>query len=80
MLGLEELSEIDRRTVVIARLLERFLTQPFFTTSRFTGKEGKRVKLSDTLDGCKRILDGEFLNVPEKNLYMIGSIDEVEKP
>lgn len=80
MLGLEELSEIDRRTVVIARLLERFLTQPFFTTSRFTGKEGKRVKLSDTLDGCKRILDGEFLNVPEKNLYMIGSIDEVVKP
>lgn len=80
MLGLEELSEADRRTVAVARRLERFLTQPFFTTSRFTGKEGRLVKLSETLDGCMRILDGEFLHVPEKNLYMIGTIDEVEKP
>ncbi len=79
MLGLEELSETDRRTVAVARRLERFLTQPFFTTSRFTGKEGRSVKLSDTLDGCARILDGEFLDVPEKNLYMIGAIDEVKK-
>lgn len=79
MLGLEELSESDRQTVAIARRLERFLTQPFFTTSRFTGKKGRMVKLNDTLDGCQRILDGEFLQVPEKNLYMIGSIDEVEK-
>jgi len=80
MLGLEELSETDRRTVAIARRLERFLTQPFFTTSRFTGKEGRLVPLDETLNGCRRILDGEFLHVPEKNLYMIGSIDEVEKP
>lgn len=80
MLGLEELSEADRRTVAIARRLERFLTQPFFTTSRFTGKEGRLVPLNETLNGCKRILDGEYRNVPEKNLYMIGSIDEVEKP
>ncbi len=79
MLGLEELSEADRRTVAIARRLERFLTQPFFTTSRFTGKEGRLVPLAETLDGCRRILNGEYLNVPEKNLYMIGSIDEVKK-
>ncbi len=79
MLGLEELSEADRQTVAIARRLERFLTQPFFTTSRFTGKEGRSVPLHETLNGCSRILDGEFLDVPEKNLYMIGSIDEVEK-
>ncbi len=80
MLGLEELSETDRQTVAIARRLERFLTQPFFTTSRFTGKQGKRVRLIDTLDGCKRILAGEFLGVAEKELYMIGSIDEVKIP
>ncbi|MDA3971523.1 MAG: F0F1 ATP synthase subunit beta [Desulfobulbaceae bacterium] len=79
MLGLEELSEADRRMVAIARRLERFLTQPFFTTSRFTGKKGQRVKLSETLDGCKRILDGEFTDVPENHLYMIGTIDEVKK-
>ncbi len=79
MLGLEELSENDRQTVAIARRLERFLTQPFFTTSRFTGKKGRLVKLSDTLDGCRRILDGEFLQVPERSLYMIGAIDEVKK-
>ncbi len=68
MLGLEELSEADRQTVAIARRLERFLTQPFFTTSRFTGKEGRLVPLHETLNDCERILDGEFLNVPEKNL------------
>lgn len=80
MLGLEELSEVDRRTVAIARRLERFLTQPFFTTARFTGKSGRLVPLKDTLDGCQRILEGEYLDVPEKDLYMIGSIDEVKKP
>ena len=79
MLGLEELSEADRQTVAIARRLERFLTQPFFTTSRFTGKEGRLVPLNETLNGCSRILDGEFLDVPEHDLYMIGSIDEVER-
>ncbi len=79
MLGLEELSETDRQTVAIARRLERFLTQPFFTTSRFTGKKGRIVKLTDTLDGCRKILDGEYSDVAEKDLYMIGTIDEVKK-
>ena len=77
MLGLEELSEADRRTVFRARRLERFLTQPFFTTEQFTGKPGKLVRLPETLDGCERILADEFAEHQEQALYMIGSIDEV---
>src|SRR5690606_36145128 len=60
MLGLEELSRADRRTVQQARRLERFLTQPFHTTGHFTGAEGRTVSLDDTLDGCERILNDEF--------------------
>ena len=76
MLGLEELSGDDRRTVAIARRLERFLTQPFFTTQQFTGMTGKRVHLPRTIEGCERILNGDFLKIPEQSLYMIGSIEE----
>lgn len=78
MLGLEELSEADRRTVAIARRLERFFSQPFFTTTQFTGMKGKLVPLEKTIEGCERILNGEFLEVPEQALYMIGAIDEVD--
>jgi F-type H+-transporting ATPase subunit beta len=80
MLGLEELSQEDRRTVYRARRLERFLTQPFFTTEQFTGQKGKLVELEQTLIGCERILNDEFANYPEQSLYMIGAIDEVRKP
>ena len=76
MLGLEELSEADRRSVYRARRLERFLTQPFFTTTQFTGMEGRFVELQDALEGCRRILNDEFSDRPERVLYMIGSIDE----
>jgi len=76
ILGLEELSDRDRLTVGVARRLERFLTQPFHTTSQFTGKPGRTVALEDTLDGCERILAGEFEAMPEDHLYMIGTIDE----
>lgn len=76
MLGLEELSRQDRATVSKARRLERFLTQPFFTTEHFTGKTGKRVPLEQTLSGCEQILAGEFSDLAEQALYMIGSIDE----
>lgn len=76
MLGLEELSQEDRRIVFRARRLERFFTQPFFTTEQFTGLPGKMVDLDDTLDGCERILADEFSDYPEKALYMIGKIDE----
>jgi F-type H+-transporting ATPase subunit beta len=76
MLGIEELSRADRRTVHRARRLERFLTQPFFVTQQFTGHKGRTVALEDTIDGCERILNDEFSEVPEKALYMIGDIDE----
>jgi len=76
MLGMEELSAADRAVVHRARRLERFLTQPFFTTEQFTGHKGKTVRLEDALDGCERILNDEFSGYPEGSLYMIGSIDE----
>jgi F-type H+/Na+-transporting ATPase subunit beta len=76
MLGLEQLSPQDRNVVARARRLERFLTQPFFTTEQFTGMKGKLVSLKDSLDGCERILHDEFKDYPESALYMIGSVDE----
>ncbi|HEY0873551.1 MAG TPA: F0F1 ATP synthase subunit beta [Vicinamibacterales bacterium] len=76
MLGLEELSREDRRVVHRARRLERFLTQPFHTTEQFTGYAGRAVSLEDTLDGCERILNDEFSELPERALYMIGPISE----
>jgi len=76
MLGLEQLSLEDRKTVARARRLERFLTQPFFTTEQFTGLKGKLVSLEDALDGCARILADEFADLPESALYMIGAIGE----
>jgi F-type H+-transporting ATPase subunit beta len=78
MLGLEQLSPEDRNVVVRARLLERFLTQPFFTTEQFTGLTGKLVSLKDSLDGCERILRDEFKDYPESALYMIGPISEAK--
>lgn len=79
MLGIEELSEEDRKVVNRARRLERFLTQPFFVTEKFTGHAGKMVKLDDALDGCEAILRDEFSDYPESALYMIGSISEAKR-
>ncbi len=78
MLGLEELASSQRQIVYRARRLERFLTQPFFTTEQFTGLPGRRVDLNDALEGCERILNDEFSNQPEQSLYMIGAITEVK--
>jgi len=78
MLGLEQLSPEDRKVVARARRLERFLTQPFFTTEQFTGLKGKLVSLKDALDGCERILRDEFKELPESALYMIGTIAEAK--
>jgi F-type H+-transporting ATPase subunit beta len=78
MLGLEQLSQEDRNVVARARRLERFLTQPFFTTEQFTGLQGKIVSLKDALDGCERILNDAFKDTPEHALYMIGAIDEAK--
>ncbi len=74
MLGIEELSPQDRETVAQARRLERFLTQPFFTTEHFTGKPGAAPSLDQMLDGCERILSGELSSVPEREFYMIGAL------
>ena len=79
MLGLEQLSSDDRQIVARARRLERFLTQPFFATEKFSGMAGKTVSLKDSLDGCERILRDEFKDYPEAALYMIGSIDEAKR-
>ncbi len=76
MLGIDELSQNDRSTVYRARRLERFLTQPFFTTEQFTGHTGRMVTLDQTLEGCERILSGELDEYPESAFYMIGAIDE----
>ena len=78
MLGLEQLSPEDRDVVGRARRLERFLTQPFFSTEQFTGLDGKLVSLEDALDGCERILADEFKDLPESALYMIGPIEEAK--
>ena len=77
MLGIEELSAEDQRTVRRARRLERFLTQPLFVTEAFTSHPGRRVPLEKTLQGCEAILAGDFDGHDESVLYMIGSIDEV---
>ncbi len=78
MLGLEQLSVDDRNLVNRARRLERFLTQPFFTTEQFSGLKGKEVDLDDALNGCERILTDEFKDLPESAFYMIGNIDEAK--
>ena len=77
MLGLEQLSLEDQKIVNRSRRLERFLTQPFYTTEQFTQYKGKDVSLKDALDGCERILNDEFKDYPESDFYMIGTIDEV---
>jgi F-type H+-transporting ATPase subunit beta len=79
MLGLEQLSLEDRKVVARARRLERFLTQPFFTTEQFSGLKGQLVSRKDALDGCERILQDEFKDYPEHALYMIGSIDQAQE-
>lgn len=79
MLGLEELAQHERQTVYRARRLERFLTQPFFTTEQFTGIPGKLVSLDQTLTGCEAILNDEFSELPEQALYMVGTVEEVSQ-
>ena len=79
MLGIEQLARDDRATVHKARRLERFLTQPFFTTEQFSGMEGRLVTLEQALDGCEQILAGKFDACPEQALYMVGTIEEARK-
>lgn len=79
MLGLEQLAQEDRRVVNRARRLERFLTQPFFTTEQFTGLPGAFVSLAASLEGCERILGDEFKDYPESALYMIGEVNQAKE-
>jgi F-type H+-transporting ATPase subunit beta len=78
MLGLEQLSSNDRKVVFRARKLERYLTQPFFTTEQFSGIPGKLVSLEDALDGCEQILLDEYKDFPESAFYMIGTIEDAK--
>jgi F-type H+-transporting ATPase subunit beta len=77
ILGIEELSEDDKKTVSRARKIQRFLSQPFFVAEVFTGRPGKYVKLADTIRSFKEILDGKHDDKNEEAFYMKGSIDEV---
>lgn len=77
MLGIEELSPKERRTVGRARRLLRFLTQPFFVTEAFTGRSGQYVPLKETLNGAEEILAGKWDERPEQDFYLIGSINSL---
>ncbi len=79
ILGVDELSEDDKKIVGRARKIQKFLSQPFFVAETFTGMEGKYVSLSETIRGFREILDGKHDDKPEQAFYMKGSIDEVEK-
>ncbi|MFZ5811664.1 MAG: F0F1 ATP synthase subunit beta [Thermodesulfobacteriota bacterium] len=76
ILGMDELSDEDKLTVSRARKIQRFLSQPFFVASQFTGKEGRYVKLEDTIKGFKEIIEGKHDDIPEGAFYMVGDINE----
>ena len=77
ILGIEELSEEDRKVVDRARKIQRFLSQPFFVAENFTGRPGKYVKLEDTIRGFDEILQGKHDNIPEENFYLKGGIEDI---
>lgn len=78
ILGIEELSDEDKKTVARARKIQRFLTQPFFVAEQFTNSPGKYVSIKDTVRGFKEIMEGVHDAVAEQKFYMIGSIDDVK--
>ena len=80
ILGIEELSEEDKKVVNRARKIQRFLSQPFNVAENFTGIKGKFVKLEDTIKGFEEILQGKHDEVPEENFYMKGDINEIQNP
>ena len=77
ILGLDELSEEDQRTVIRARRIQRFLSQPLFAAENFTGDPGRFVSLQDTIKGFKEILEGKHDSIPEQAFYLVGTIDDV---
>lgn len=78
ILGMDELSEEDKLTVLRARKIQKFLSQPFFVAETFTGIPGQYVKLEDTVRGFKEILEGKHDDKPEQSFYLKGSIDDVK--
>jgi F-type H+-transporting ATPase subunit beta len=79
ILGMEELSEDDKQAVSRARKIQRFLSQPFSVAQRFTGREGKYVKVTDTVRGFSEILEGKHDDLPEQAFYMVGTIEEARE-
>ncbi len=79
ILGIDELSEEDKTIVQRARKIERFLSQPFFVAAQFTGREGKYVRIEDTIKGFKAIAEGKYDSLPEQAFYMTGGIEDVEQ-
>ncbi len=77
ILGLDELSEEDQRTVIRARRIQRFLSQPLFAAENFTGDPGRFVSLQETIKGFKEILEGKHDSIPEQAFYLVGTIDDV---
>jgi F-type H+/Na+-transporting ATPase subunit beta len=77
ILGIEELSEDDRITVARARKVQKFLSQPFHVAAQFTGRDGRYVKVADTVRSFKEIIEGKHDDVPEQAFYMKGDIREV---
>jgi F-type H+-transporting ATPase subunit beta len=77
ILGIEELSDEDKKIVGRARKIQKFLSQPFFVAENFTGRPGKFVKLEDTIRGFAEILEGKHDDVAEDNFYLKGGIEEV---
>jgi F-type H+-transporting ATPase subunit beta len=78
LLGVEELGREEQLLVGRARRLQRFLTQPFFVAAPFTGIEGRSVPVTETIAGCRRIIDGGCDDWAEASFYMIGAIEEAE--
>jgi F-type H+-transporting ATPase subunit beta len=76
ILGIDELSEDDKLTVARARKIQQFLSQPFSVAAQFTGREGKYVKVADTIKGFKEIVEGKHDEIPEQAFYMVGTIEE----
>ena len=77
ILGMEELSDEDKKTVARARRIQRFLTQPFTVAEAFTGLKGKYVKVADTVRSFKEVVEGKHDEIPEQAFYMQGSIEDV---
>ena len=76
ILGIDELSEEDKLAVARARKIQRFLSQPFFVAEQFTGRQGKYVKIADTIKGFREIVEGKHDDIPEQAFYMVGTIEE----